>query len=164
MQTVTAGRGRGATVNDEQAALLVSTLANQHAQIAEALGAFARKIRFRHEATAEISRGLERPDVLAVMRHGGRDHLFVGIARAFAQHVHDVRHHETARVWMRRFAQLVDKRKIAGGYVMVGAYDDASAAVWALVLGQLARAHRLQRDGAPARFVVRRLGEFWVAC
>lgn len=155
---------RVARVSEEQAALLVSTLSKQHAEITTALAAFAHQIRFREEPSAAIARGLERPDVLRVMRRDGHDHLFVGIARSFAEPVHDVRHHDTARAWMRRFAQLVDKRKIAGGYVMVGAYDDASAAVWASVLGLLARPHRIQRDGVPAQFVVQPLGAYWVAC
>ena len=155
---------RVARVSDVQAALLVSTLSKQHGEIAKALAARARKLRFREDADESVARDLERPDVLAVMRRGGRDHLFVGIARGFTEPVHDVRHHEIARAWMRRFAQLVDKRKIAGGYVMIGAHDDASAAVWASVMTQLCRAHRLHRDGALARFVVRPLGAFWVAC
>src|SRR5438093_995338 len=81
-------------------------------------------------------------------------------ALSFTEPVHDIHHHEIVRVWIRRFAKLVDRQrrtpKIAGGYVMVGAYDDASAAVWASVMTQLARAHGLYRDGVPARFVVRR--------
>jgi len=155
---------RVATVSDQQAALLVSTLTKQHAEITTALAALAHRIRFRDEPTGDIARGVERPDVLRVMKRDGRVHLFVGIARSFAEPVHDVRHHDSARAWMRRFAQLVDKRRIAGGYVMVGAYDDASAAVWASVLGLLARPHRIQRDGEPARFVVQPLGAYWVAC
>jgi len=148
-------------VSDEQAALLVSTLSNQHDEIAKALGALARKLRFRADADESIGRDLGRPDVLRV---DGRDHLFVGIARGFTEPVHDVRHHEIARVWMRRFAQLVDKKKIAGGYVAIGAYDDASAAVWASVMTQLARAHDVHRRRALARFVVRPMGAYWVAC
>ena len=149
-------------VSDEQAALLVSTLSNQHDEIAKALGALARKLRFREDVHDDgVANDLERPDVL---RRDARDHLFVGIARGFTEPVHDVRHHEIARAWMRRFAQLIDKRKIAGGYVMIGAYDDASAAVWASVMTQLARAHGVHRDGALARFVVRPMGSFWVAC
>jgi hypothetical protein len=155
---------RVARVSEEQAALLASTLENQHAEIARALRAFARKLRFREEADDDVAGDLERPDVLAVMRRGGRDHLFVGIARAFTEPVHDVRHHEIVRAWMRRFAQLTSKQTIAGGYVMVGAFDDASAAVWACVLTQMAGAHRLQRDGERAKFVVQRLGSFWGAC
>ena len=145
-------------VSDEQAALLVSTLSNQHGEIARALGVLARKLRFRDETAAN---DLDRPDVL---RRDAHDHLFVGIARGFTEPVHDVRHHEIARAWMRRFGQLTDKRKIAGGYVMIGAHDDASAAVWASVMTQLARAHQVHRDGALARFVVRPLGAFWEAC
>lgn len=148
-------------VSDEQAALLVSTLSNQHGEIAKALGARARKLRFREDADESVARDLERPDVLAI---DARDHLFVGIARGFTEPVHDVRHHEIARAWTRRFAQLVDKRKIAGGYVMIGSYDDTSAAVWASVMTQLARANHLRREGALARFVVQQLGRFWVAC
>jgi hypothetical protein len=151
---------RVARVSDEQVELLVATLSNQHKEIAKALDALARKLRFRDEAGESIARGLEKPDVL----RASRDRLFVGIARGFTEPVHDVRHHEIARAWMRRFAQLVDKRKIAGGYVMIGAYDDASAAVWASVMTQLARAHQLHRDGELARFVVRPAGAFWVAC
>jgi len=151
---------RVARVSDEQASLLVSTLSNQHREIARALDAHARELRFREGSNKSLARDLDPPDVLRVTRH----HLFVGIARGFTEPVHDVRHHEIARAWMRRFAQLVDKRKIAGGYVMIGTYDDASAAVWASVMTQLARAHQLHRDGALARFVVRPLGAFWVAC
>lgn len=151
-------------VSDEQAALLVSTLSNQHGEIAKATGALARKLRFRDEADASVARDLAQPDVLRVLRRRATSYLFVGIARGFTEPVHDVRHHELARVWMRRFAQLTSKRKIAGGYVMIGTYDDASAAVWASVMTQLARAHQLHRDGALARFVVRPLGSFWVAC
>lgn len=151
-------------MHDEQAQLLDSALSNQHREIAMALGALARELRFRERADDAVAREIEAPDVLRVMRRDRRVHLFVGIARGFAQPVHDVRHHEIARAWMRRFAQLVDKGKIAGGYVMIGAYEDASAAVWASVMTQLARAHGVHRDGALARFVVRPLGAFWVAC
>ena len=148
-------------VSDEQAALLDGALSKQHGQIAKALGALARALRFREDADERVARDLERPDVL---RRDAHDHLFVGIARGFTEPVHDVRHHEIVRAWTRRFAELTATRKIAGGYVMVGAHDDASAAVWASVMTQLARAHDLHRDGALARFVVQPLGAFWVAC
>ena len=124
----------------------------------------ARKLRFRDEPEESIGRDLEKPDVLRVLRRGADRFLFVGIARGFTEPVHEVRHHEIVRAWVRHFAQLIDKKRIAGGYVMVGAYDDLSAAVWASVLTQLARPHGVRRDGEAARFVVQKLGRFWVAC
>lgn len=152
------------SVSDKQAALLVSTLSNQHGEIAAALDAFARKLRFRDDPEKNVARDLDSPDVLRVRRKGTSIHLFVGIARGFKEPVHEVRHHEIVRSWMRRFGQLAAKKRIAGGYVMVGAYDDLSAAVWASVMTQLARPHGIHRDGEAARFVVQKLGRFWVAC
>jgi hypothetical protein len=151
-------------VNDEQVALLAATLSNQHGEIATALDACARKLRFREAADESFARDVERPDVLRVLRRGKDVNLFVGIARGFTEPVHDVRHHEIVRAWMRRFARLIDKKRIAGGYVAVGAYDDLSAAVWASVLTQMARPHGVQRDGESARFVVLKLARFFVAC
>jgi hypothetical protein len=151
-------------VSDEQATLLAATLSNQHTEIVTALEAFAHKLRFREDADASLARDLERPDVLRALRRDGHSYLFVGIARAFTEPVHEVRHHEIVRAWVRRFAHSIDKKRIAGGYVMVGAHDDLSAAVWASVLTQVARPHGLRRDGEPARFVVQKLGRFWVAC
>ncbi|HEY2370448.1 MAG TPA: hypothetical protein VGH87_28825 [Polyangiaceae bacterium] len=151
-------------VSDEQAALLAATLSNQHAEIVTKLDALARKLRFREDADESLARDIERPDVLRALRRGGQTYWFVGIARGFNAPVHDVQHHDIVRAWVRRFAHSIDKKRIAGGYVMVGAYDDLSAAVWASVLTQVARPHGLWRDGEAARFVVRKLGRFWVAC
>ena len=57
------------------------------------------------------------------------------------------------------------RRKVFNvAYRFVGTYDEASAYAWATLLTKLARPHRLYRDGASARWVVRRLGAFWMAC
>jgi hypothetical protein len=156
--------------SDAQAAMIVETLSDQRRAIAESLDALARKLRFRGRSERAIAEDLDAPDVLRVRRDGKRRFLFVGIARGFTEPVHDAQHHELVRAWVRRFARLADKRRgksappIAGGYIVIATHDDASAFAWASLLTRLARPHRLQRDGAGARFVVRKLGGFWMAC
>ncbi len=156
-------------MSNEQAALIAGAMDAQRSAIVASLEALARKLGFRAKASAEIAGSGPTPEVLRVRRADGQVHLFVGHARGFTEPAHDLRHQDGVHRWLRRFARLVDARegtapKIGGGYVVVGTYDEASAYAWAALLTKLARPHRVQREGAPARFVVRRLGRFWMAC
>jgi hypothetical protein len=156
-------------VSAQQAALLVAALGEQRRAIVSALDGLAHKLGFR-ESAIDLAGELARPDVLALRRRRERSELFVGIARGFTEPAHDREQHELVRTWVRHFASLTNKRRggeapaIANGYLMVGAYDDASASSWASLLTAMARPHRIQRDGAPARFVVNPLDTFWMAC
>lgn len=156
-------------MSDEQAALIATAMDAQRAAIVAALDGLSRRLGFREEAPREIAGSAPLSDVLRVRRVSRRIHIFVGLARGFTEPAHDARHQEDVQRWLRRFARLVEAReaeteRVAGGWIAVGTYDEASAYAWAALMTKLARPHRIQRDGSPVRFVVRRLGAFWMAC
>ncbi len=157
-------------VDDEQTSMIASAVLEQRGAIVASIARLATRLRFDEHAAAHASDATTWPDVLRMRRDDGRAFLFVGCARGFGEAADDPEHMLVVRRWLRRFARLLDKRRgkrgprIHGGYVIVGTHDAHDAHAWASKLTTMARAHRLQRDGAPARFVVRRLGDFWMAC
>jgi len=155
-------------VDDKQAKMIAAAVrAQRHAIVAE-LGRLARELGFEDDASAHA--GPARADVVRAKHDGDRTFLFVGIARGFGEPAAHARHHATVERWVRRFARLMDKRRgkgappIDGGYVIVGTHDSLAAHEWASVLTTASRAHRIRRAGAPVRFMVRKLGVFWMAC
>ena len=157
-------------VDDKQTAMLASAMRAQRVAIVDSLARLAADLRFDEHAAAHASDADDWPDVLRMRRDGDRAFVFIGCARGFGEPADQVVNQRVVRRWMRQFARLVQKRRgrgaprIQGGYVVVGAYDANAAYAWASFLTKTARAHRIQRDGAPARFVVRPLGDFWMAC
>lgn len=153
-------------VSDQQASMLSTAMSAQRAAIVVALEALAAKLTFARAATRDAT----RPDVVREKQIDDKTFLFVGHAKGYTEPAHDERHHEDVRITLRRFARRVNKRRgkgateLAGGYVMVGTYDAAEAYAWASILTTMARPHRIHRDGALVRFVVCRLGRFWMAC
>lgn len=157
-------------VDDRQASMIAAAMREQRLAIVSALARLAAQLRFDEHAAAHGGETSTWPDVLRMRRASGRAYLFVGHARGFGEPARDATHSVALARWMRRFARLVDKHRgkgaphIDGGYVIVGTQDAQAADAWAAQLTALAHTYRIQRDGGPARFVVRPLGEFWMAC
>ncbi len=156
-------------VSDEQATWIMSAVDEQRRSIVTSLERLASRLDFVDAPDADVLGSLARPDVLLSKGASGELFLFVGLARGFAEPAHDESHQQSVRDWLRRFARLVHvhgraEPSIAGGYLVVGTHDDASAYAWASLRTKAARPHRLHRDGARAQFVARRVGSCWIAC
>lgn len=146
--------------------MLASAMREQHVAIVHALVGLAAELRFDEHAAALAGDTSHWPDVLRMRRTSGRAFLFVGHARAFGEPADDPRQQVALKRWLRRFARLADERRrarIYGGYVVVGTHDAPAAYAWASQLTSIARTYRIRRDGEPARFIVRKLGDFWMA-
>jgi hypothetical protein len=160
----------GRHVDDEQAALMETAIHAQRKDIVAALDRLAQVLGFDDDASEYAAPTKRPPDVLRARHRGEHAFLFVGIARGFGEPADDPRHRGAALRWLHRFARLLDKRprkgapRIDGGYLVVGTRDAAAAHAWAVLLTTTARTHRIQRDGKPVRFAVRRLGDVWMAC
>ena len=150
--------------------MIAAAMREQRLAIVDALARLAAELRFNEHAAAHGGETSTWPDVLRMRRASGRAYLFVGHARGFGEPASDEANGVALARWMRRFARLVEKRRdkgaprIDGGYVIVGTHDAQAAYAWAAQLTAMAHTHHIQRDGGPARFVVRPLGEFWMAC
>ena len=150
--------------------MIATAVRVQREAIASELARLASELGFGEDGSHHAGRAPSRPDVLRQRCDGERVFLFVGIARGFGEPADVLRHGVGAERWVRRFARLLDKRRgklggrIDGGYVIVGTHDSSAAHGWASLLTTTARAHRIRRAGTPVRFVVRRLGVFWMAC
>jgi len=150
-------------VDDEQASMIERAILEQRRGIADALERLADDLGFDADA-ARFGFGRARPDVLRARRDEERTFLFVGLARGLGEPVEDPRHTLPVLRWMRRFARLLGAARIAGGYVIVGTQHAATARSWTTFLGAAARRCRVRRDGATARFCVRPLAGYWMAC